>query len=450
AVEQSAARFVEAHAFALPARIHELRVRLTLGRRRRILDRDLVEWNVHRVRFGLDRFAITKENGERDAFLDADARRTNDFRLFAFGEDDALRVADGAIHQPAHDAARTAQPHLEPFTIVVEIDEVVRRARGDRRPRDRRRNPQQHARIEREGNEILGAEAHVLKTVQRRDRVRHVLLGEQRECTRRRHLHLFIDFGRADIQRAAENEREAEDVVDLIGIVAASRRDDRVVPHRAYFFRQNFRNGIRQREDDRMLGHRLDHLARDGAGNREADEHVGADERVLDRARVRFILKARLVRVHVIVATLEDDALPVAHDDVLALHAQADVVLRRRDGGGAGAGEHDANVLDLLADDLDGVDTRRAGDDRGAMLIVMEDGNLHRLPERLFDVEAVGRLDVLEVDAANRGLEELTKFYHVVGILGAYLEIEHVEVGELLEEIPFAFHHRLAGHRADV
>ena len=36
------------------------------------------------------------------------------------------------------------------------------------------------------------------------------------------------------------------------------------------------------------------------------------------------------------------------------------------------------------------------------------------------------------------------------GILGSDLEIEDVEVGELLEEVPLAFHHRLAGERADV
>ena len=40
--------------------------------------------------------------------------------------------------------------------------------------------------------------------------------------------------------------------------------------------------------------------------------------------------------------------------------------------------------------------------------------------------------------------------HDVVGILGAHLQVEHVEVGELLEEVPLALHHRLAGERADV
>ena len=96
-------------------------------------------------------------------------------------------------------------------------------AARDRGPRHRRRDPEQHARIEREGNEIVGAELHVAQSVQRGDAVGHVLLGEQRERARRRHLHLLVDLRRAHVERAAEDERKAEDVVDLVRVVAAAR-----------------------------------------------------------------------------------------------------------------------------------------------------------------------------------------------------------------------------------
>ena len=145
--------------------------------------------------------------------------------------------------------------------------------------------------------------------------------------------------------------------------------------------------------------------------------------------------EARLVRIHVAVAAGVDDAGAVAHEDVLALHAEPHVVLGGADGRGAGAGEDDLHLVDLLADDLERVEQRGAGDDRRAVLVVVEDGDLHRLPQRLLDVEAVGRLDVLEVDAADGGLEELAELDDVVGDLGADLEIEDVDVGELLEEI---------------
>ena len=95
-------------------------------------------------------------------------------------------------------------------------------------------------------------------------------------------------------------------------------------------------------------------------------------------------------------------------------------------------------------------DQRRAGDDGRAVLVVVEDGDLHRLLQRLFDVEALRRLDVFQVDAAEGGLQQLAGLDDLVGILGVQLDVEHVDVGESLEQDTLAFHDRLAGQRADV
>ena len=62
-------------------------------RRRRILDLDAVERNVHGARVLLDRLGVAEQDRIGDAVLDADARGANDLRLFALGEHDALRVA---------------------------------------------------------------------------------------------------------------------------------------------------------------------------------------------------------------------------------------------------------------------------------------------------------------------------------------------------------------------
>src|SRR5262249_29243945 len=58
--------------------------------------------------------------------------------------------------------------------------------------------------------------------------------------------------------------------------------------------------------------------------------------------------------------------------------------------------------------------------------------------------------NVLEVDAADGGLEELAKLDDVVGAFRTNLEVEDIDVGELLEEVCLALHHRLAGHGPDV
>ena len=174
----------------------------------------------------------------------------------------------------------------------------ARDAGGDGRPGDSRRDPEQDARVERERDDVVGPELHRLEPVQPRDAFGDVLPGECRQRSRRRHLHLLVDLGGSRVERTAEDEREPEHVVDLVRVVAAAGRDDRVGPNLAHLVRQDLRDRIRQREDDRLRRHAGDHLLRDRSRDREPDENVGALQRVADRARRRLESKARLVRIH--------------------------------------------------------------------------------------------------------------------------------------------------------
>ena len=90
------------------------------------------------------------------------------------------------------------------------------------------------------------------------------------------------------------------------------------------------------------------------------------------------------------------------------------------------------------------------GDDRGAVLVVVEHRDVEQLAQPLLDDEALRRLDVLEVDAAPAGAEQLDAIDDLVGILGGHLEVDGVDVGEALEQHRLAFHHRLGGERAEV
>ena len=80
----------------------------------------------------------------------------------------------------------------------------------------------------------------------------------------------------------------------------------------------------------------------------------------------------------------------------------------------------------------------------------MEDRDLHGPLQRLLDVEALRRLDVLEVDPAEGGLEGGDDLDDRLGVGGPELDVEDVDVGEALEEDPLALHDRLAGYGADV
>ena len=125
-------------------------------------------------------------------------------------------------------------------------------------------------------------------------------------------------------------------------------------------------------------------------------------------------------------------------------------MLRRGDRGGAGAREHHADRRDVLAHELQRVQERRPGDDRRAVLVVVEHRDGERLAQRLLDGEAVGGADVFEVDAAHGGLEQLAEADQILGVLGTDFQVEHVDVGERLEQDPLSLHHRLAGERPDV
>ena len=71
-------------------------------------------------------------------------------------------------------------------------------------------------------------------------------------------------------------------------------------------------------------------------------------------------------------------ALGVAADDVVDAGGEQD--LRHRDPGRAEADDQHVEVLDPLAGDLDRVEQRGEHDDRGAVLVVVEDRDVERWP----------------------------------------------------------------------
>ncbi|GGI75723.1 hypothetical protein GCM10007973_10820 [Polymorphobacter multimanifer] len=96
------------------------------------------------------------------------------------------------------------------------------------------------------------------------------------------------------------------------------------------------------------------------------------------------------------------------------------------------------------------VDDAGGGDDGGAMLVIVEDRDVHPLLERGLDDEALGRLDILEVDAAEARLHDLDGGDELVDILGRELQIDRIDIGEALEKHRLALHHRLRRQCAEV
>src|SRR5436190_18697451 len=84
------------------------------------------------------------------------------------------------------------------------------------------------------------------------------------------------------------------------------------------------------------------------------------------------------------------------------------------------------------------------------MLIVVEDGDLHRLPQGLLDIETFRSLDIFQVDAAKRRLQDLAGPYNLIGVMRIQFEIKDIDISESLKQDALAFHHGLARQRSNV
>src|SRR6185437_3622743 len=166
-------------------------------------------------------------------------------------------------------------------------------------------------------------------------------------------------------------------------------------------------------------------------------------------SRVGGLCVARLVVVHLLLAAAIDDAGNVRDPDVFALNAELDQQVEAGERRSAGARAHELDRADLLADDAKTVQHRGADDDRRPMLVVVEYRDPHALAAFALDIEALGRLDVLEIDAAERRLERTDDVDQPVRIAFVDFDVETVDAGEFLEQDRLALHHRLAGERTD-
>ena len=129
-------------------------------------------------------------------------------------------------------------------------------------------------------------------------------------------------------------------------------------------------------------------------------ENIRALQRFGERTRVGVHGVRALPLIHALVAAAIDDALGVAENDVARIEAQRLGEIETGDAGGARAIADELRVADVPAGQAQRVEDAGGGDDRGAVLIVVEDGNVHQLAQALLDDEAFRRLDVLEIDAA--------------------------------------------------
>jgi hypothetical protein len=208
-------------------------------------------------------------------------------------------------------------------------------------------------------------------------------------------------------------------------------------------FRKNLGRGIGQRENQWPRRHLRHHLRLEHTTSREPQKEIGATDHFGQCPRVRFLGEARLVRVHHFSAALPDRAGEIGEPNVTARQTQIDEQVDTSQRRGTCAANHQLDLLDALAHDLESVENGGGDDDGGAMLVVVEYRDLHALTQLALDIEALGCLDVFQVDSTEGWLQRRDHLDQLVRIPLIDLDVEHVDAGELLEQYRLAFHHRL-------
>ncbi len=299
----------------------------------------------------LDHFRAANQDGRGDAlFLDL-ISGANDFGLFALGERDALHPAAGArlvLEEVAHLLA-LALAVGQLLAIFVNVNLLARHAGLHGRLGHRGRFPQQHARIQRLGDDVLAPEFHAVHAVGPQDRIRHIFLGQRGQGLGSGKLHIIVDGPSAHVQRAAEDEREPQHIVHLVRVIRTSGGNDHILAGRLRQFIFDFGVGIRHGKQKWILGHGLDHLRRHHIRHRQAIKYIGAAYGIRQGAGVGIHRKTFLIFVHALCAAFIDYAPAVAQHNVLALHAPADGQFRARDGRRARPVDDHAHILVLLS-----------------------------------------------------------------------------------------------------
>ncbi len=389
-----------------------------------------------------DRFAIA-EIAELD-------RRAQRHFLLGLGEHHPPRVGLGETVDIGQCSGGRVEPRLEPVGVFLEILDVLERhARIHRRLGDRARDHFDQPRIERRGDDVVAPEL-VVDAVSRGDFLGHPLARQPGDRLGGGDLHLLVDRGRLDIERAAEDEGEAEHVVDLVGIVAAPGGDDRIGADGLGLLGHDLGDRVGHREDDRLVGHLRDPFRLERPGGGEPEEDVRADQRLLEAARVGIDRMRALPLVHALLAAAIDRAVAIADDDVFVRHPHRLDQCGAGERRGAGAGDHHPAVLERAPGQFAGVDQPRDRDNRSAVLVVMHHRDLHPVAQRGLDDEAFGCLDVFQIDPAEGRLHQRDRVDEGLGILGGELDIDRIDIGEALEQYRLAFHHRLGRQRPEI
>lgn len=304
--------------------------------------------------------------------------------------------------------------------------------------------------IKRRRHNVFRSKFEFFTTVGTLDLLRYGLSGKLSEGQGYSHLHLLVDDPCAGIQRATEEEGEAHDVVDLIGVVRASRCDDGIGLTLSRLIWEDLRNRVGHSEDKRLLCHLGDILSSQQVRSAHTNKNISVDESLLQGTLRSVSRKLILPLVHAFLTTLIAHALSVADYDVLFGHT---IVVQKFDAGDTSRTstiQYDLSGVGLPTSQLARVNEASEADDSRAVLIVVEDWNWHELFELCLDFKAVRGPDVLQVNSTEARSQVLNAIYELFWILSVHANIDRLDACKLVEQNRLALHNRLRSEGTNI
>ncbi|HHS83896.1 MAG TPA: hypothetical protein ENK38_03095 [Gammaproteobacteria bacterium] len=149
-------------------------------------------------------------------------------------------------------------------------------------------------------------------------------------------VHLVVNAGGLHVKRTAENERESQYIVDLVGIVRATGCHNQIIADCVCLLGVDFRIRVGQGEQDGSVRHRLDHGRSNQSGTGNADKDVGMEYGVFQGALARVDSKCLFVFIQMGTSGM-NDPLAIDEADIFMMQPQLAEQFHRGDPGGASA-----------------------------------------------------------------------------------------------------------------
>ena len=188
-------------------------------------------------------------------------------------------------------------------------------------------------------------------------------------------MHLPGNLCSPDIQCPTKNEGETKYIVNLVWIIRTSGGNNGIGANSLDLLGQDFRYRVGQGHDDRFLGHGPDHFLLDHTGTGQAEEDIGTFYGICQGPGFRIIGKQFLVGCQSTAFSV-NHTLSIHGNDVFLFHAHVDQQLETGDTGSTGTDTYQFHVFNLFVDQCQCIHYGRGHDDRGAVLVIMEDGNI--------------------------------------------------------------------------